>query len=65
MKLIRCDGARYEIWDLGTLLVRLQMRPDGAPIRAHGTRVVEDEEARAELRALLDTGAYDRDLLSR
>jgi hypothetical protein len=61
MKLVICNGEKYEVWQTGALLVRLQMRPGGAPIRAHGTRLVQDDEARAELRALLDSGAYDRE----
>lgn len=58
MKLIACDGRRLEVRDVGPVIVEL--RAPGVPIKAHGTRVVEDAEARALLRELLATGLYER-----
>ena len=59
-KLICCDGSKYEVWDLGALMVRL--RHTGKPIPHRGTRIVEDGEARAELRKLLDSEMYEREI---
>lgn len=58
MKLIACDGRRLEVRDVGPILIEL--RAPGVPIKVHGTRVVEDVEARALLRELLASGLYDR-----
>lgn len=61
MKLIKCDGTVYEVWEAGPLLVRLRATLASGPIKAHGTRLTEDAAARAELRELLDLGLYARD----
>lgn len=62
MKFIRCDGKIYEVYDVQAPIVRLLRRPGGIPIKAHGSRLLEDNEARAELRELLDSELYDREL---
>lgn len=64
MKLVRCDGTVYEVHDIGPCVVRLRATPTSGPIKAHGVRLVEEGEARAELRALLDLELYARDLLT-
>lgn len=61
-KLIMCDGKTYTVHDMGALMVRLARREGGPPIKAHGTRIVEDGEARAELRELIDSGLYEREV---
>lgn len=45
--------------DVGPVVYRLIA--GAVPIKAHGWRIVEDGEARAELRKLLDTGWYHRE----
>jgi hypothetical protein len=58
MKLVVCDGRIYRVRDVGPVLVELSA--NGAPIKAHGWRLLEDNEAREELRRLLSLNLYER-----
>lgn len=58
--MIECNGRRLIVRDAGPVLVELRARPGGAPLRYDGSAVVEDDEARATVRGLLDTKLYDR-----
>lgn len=59
MKVLTCDGRTLEVRDAGP--VRFRMMAREAPIKAHGCRVVEDVEARALVRKLIDSGLHDID----
>lgn len=56
MKLLTCNGCVLEIRDAGPVIFRLTA--GAVPLKAHGVRLLEDDAARAELRALLETGLY-------
>lgn len=56
MKLIICNGKELTVRDAGPVIFRLTA--GAVPLKAHGTRLLEDDVARAELRALLETGLY-------
>lgn len=55
MKLIHGTGAIVEVRDCGPVLMLLRAGP--APIKCNGWRVLEDDDARALVRRLLDEGA--------
>lgn len=57
MKLIYGTGDVLEVRELGPVIFLLTARD--VPIKVNGYHVLEDDAARAELRALLDTGLYD------
>lgn len=59
MKYVRNNGRLLEIYDLGEPLVVVQARDGGPPIKWAGG-VFEDDDARVRLRAILDSGLYDR-----
>jgi hypothetical protein len=61
MKLLIGDGRRLAAWDVtgDRPVVLLRARPGGPPIKFNDARLVDDEEARAILRAILATGWYD------
>jgi plasmid stability protein len=54
MKILRCDGRTLDVYD-ARLIMRLRAGP--APIRAHGTRVLDEDEAREILKQALREGA--------
>lgn len=57
MKLIHSDGRELTVRDAGPVIFRLRARD--VPIKLNGCHVVDDDEARRELRELLDLGLYD------
>jgi hypothetical protein len=59
LKLIICNGRELEVRDLGPPLLRL--RAGAVPIKINGHLVVEDDEARRQIAALLATGLYQRE----
>lgn len=65
MKLLSCNGRTMEVRDVSDVLVRLTALPGGPPIKAVGDRIVGDDAAREELRALRATGLYGYENLAR
>ncbi len=57
MKYVECDGRHIEVRDVGEVIFRLTT--SGIPIKAHGTRLMKDDDARALLRELIDSGLYE------
>lgn len=58
MKILSCDGRLLEVRDAGPVVFRLKARD--VPIKpAGGMRLVEDSEARALLRSLIDSKLYE------
>lgn len=57
MKLLSCDGKLLEVRDAGPIIFRLTARD--VPIKPAGWRLMEDGEARALLRRLIDSEMYD------
>ncbi len=56
MKYVECDGRHLEVRDVGDIIFRLTTT--GIPIKAHGTRLMKDDEVCALLRELIDSGLY-------
>ncbi len=61
MKILHGNGRVLEARDVGPVLVRFRTRPEGPPIKFNGHRIMSDDEARAVLEGIRDTGLYDRD----
>lgn len=59
MKLIACDGRELKVYDLGPIVMRVSVRAGGPPIKLNGYRVMSDDDARATVRTILETGHYD------
>lgn len=58
MKLLFCDGETLEVRDVGHVIFRLKKR--GVPLKpAGGYQILEDGEARAKLRELIDSELYE------
>lgn len=57
MKLLRSNGRHLEIYDLGPLLMRISTI--NLPIKENGWKVIDDDQARAKVRALIDSDLYD------
>jgi hypothetical protein len=57
MKFVVCNGKMFEVRNVGEIVFKLTSR--GAPIKAHGTRLMSDEDARQLCRDLLDLKLYD------
>jgi hypothetical protein len=60
MKVLICDGATIEARDVGEPIITLRALPGPSPFRRRGRWLAEDADARAELRALLDSGRVER-----
>lgn len=60
MKLLHSDGRELTVRDLGEVVMRLRAGP--APIKLNGWHELEDAEARAVIRQLLDDGAVKVDI---
>lgn len=59
MKLLRGNGTEVTVRDVGPVLARVIQRPGGPPIKFNGYRIVDEDEARAVLRKLINAGLYD------
>lgn len=59
VKVVACNGREFTVRDCGDILVRL-IAPPGGMVKHHGTRIVNDDEARRVTRELLNEGAYER-----
>lgn len=60
MKLLSGNGRTFTVRNAGPVVFELRARPGGTPIKFNAARVVEDDEARAICRELLDIGLYER-----
>lgn len=59
MKLLWCNGKTLEVRDVGPVIFRLEA--ETVPlVPAGGYRLLGEDEAREQLRALLKTGLYGR-----
>lgn len=56
MKLVVGNGRILEVRDVGPVVYRL--RAGDVPIKFHGFRLMEDDDARDAVRAARDTGLY-------
>lgn len=61
MKLLVGDGRTLVVYDLGPIVMRVTTRPGGPPIKLNGRFVLDDDAARATIRAILSVGAYDNE----
>jgi hypothetical protein len=52
MKLLKCDGRKLEVFDVGPAIYKLEA--DRVPIKLHGSFVVDDDVARDWVRQLVD-----------
>ena len=60
MKLLHGTGRTLEVRDCGPVIMRLRAGP--TPMKVNGWMVLEDDEARALVRAQLDAGAVEESL---
>ena len=60
VKLFRCDGRELEVRDVGAAPVVYRLTAAAFPLKpAGGYRLLDDDRARDELRALRAMGLYD------
>jgi hypothetical protein len=55
VKLLKGNGRVLEVWDVGEPIMRLYA--GSVPIKCPGWRLLEDNEARELVRALIEVGA--------
>lgn len=53
MKLLRGDGRRLEVYDLGAKIMTIEEGPLRVPIPFHGWAILDDEAARERLRSIV------------
>lgn len=59
MKLIKSNGKRLDVYDIGEGPI-MTLVADKVPIKVNGVLVLKEDEARDVIRALLQTGLYEK-----
>lgn len=57
MILFRSNGKSLRVYELGPLLMRVSARE--LPVKENGWHILENDDALARVRAMIDSGLYD------